>query len=91
MRTPPAIECCGDFLRDVIERVRDRLERARSRAIARRSAARDRAVQARCGDEKYMCYTFYSPDEARRDHARELDLDAGVHHLFVYQTFGAEP
>src|SRR5258708_40028183 len=42
------------------------------------------------GDEKYMCYTFYSPDEAIAITKVSSISMPGVHHLVVYQTFGGE-
>ena len=40
------------------------------------------------GQEKYMCYQFYSPDDSVAITHVETLSEVGVHHLAVFQAFG---
>src|SRR5690349_5075157 len=40
------------------------------------------------GQEKYMCYQFYSPDDAIAITRVESILAPGIHHFALFQAFG---
>jgi predicted small lipoprotein YifL len=40
------------------------------------------------GEEKYICYQFYSPDEAVAITRVDQISAPGVHHMFLFQAFG---
>lgn len=40
------------------------------------------------GEEKYVCYQFYSPDEAVAITRVEEISALGIHHMFLFQAFG---